>query len=150
METKIARWTIERPVKTLTRRLKVYGERRDLDALAGLTTLAGIEAVAFNVHGRPTRYAVADSGAARAEVAAETLRRAANARARGLDAPAQPLWSSHLSVTISGDTAVIEGRGYGHGVGLCQYGAETLARQGKDHGEILRWYYPEVELVKAY
>jgi stage II sporulation protein D len=35
-----------------------------------------------------------------------------------------------------------DGRGFGHGVGLCQTGAENMARQGKTCREILRWYYP--------
>lgn len=35
--------------------------------------------------------------------------------------------------------------GYGHGVGLSQYGANALAREGKSWREILRWYYTGVE-----
>lgn len=42
------------------------------------------------------------------------------------------------------DHAVItvDGRGYGHGHGMSQYGAEGAARQGLDHGQILEFYYP--------
>ena len=32
-------------------------------------------------------------------------------------------------------------RGYGHGVGMSQYGAEYMAQQGSDYKEILSWYY---------
>lgn len=46
--------------------------------------------------------------------------------------------------------ALTNGRGYGHGVGLCQWGAEYLARNGKTGEEILRYYYPKVELIRAY
>ena len=35
-----------------------------------------------------------------------------------------------------------DGRGFGHGVGLCQYGVQALARQGKTYDEILSHYYP--------
>jgi len=42
------------------------------------------------------------------------------------------------------------GRGYGHGVGLCQWGAEYLAERGKTGEEILRYYYPGVQLTRAY
>lgn len=35
-----------------------------------------------------------------------------------------------------------EGRGYGHGVGLCQYGANGMAKKGAGYREILRRYYP--------
>lgn len=34
-------------------------------------------------------------------------------------------------------------RGYGHGVGMSQYGAEYMANQGADYKQILSWYYPD-------
>ena len=49
-----------------------------------------------------------------------------------------------------GGIALTNGRGWGHGVGLCQYGARYLADRGKTAEEILRFYYPKVELVRAY
>lgn len=42
----------------------------------------------------------------------------------------------------------VEGRGFGHGVGLCQSGAQALARSGKQYPEILQYYYPGSLLVK--
>lgn len=45
---------------------------------------------------------------------------------------------------------VFEGRGQGHGAGLCQWGAAGLARQGKTYREILAHYYPGVEVVRMY
>jgi len=36
-----------------------------------------------------------------------------------------------------------KGRGWGHGVGLCQYGAKQLAELGYDHKQILDYYYPQ-------
>lgn len=41
-----------------------------------------------------------------------------------------------------------EGRGWGHGVGLCQWGAIEMAREGKDYKEILAHYYPGTNLEK--
>ncbi len=41
-----------------------------------------------------------------------------------------------------------EGNGYGHGVGLCQWGAKALAEQGKKAAEILEFYYPETQVVR--
>ena len=38
--------------------------------------------------------------------------------------------------------------GYGHGVGMSQYGADTLASQGKSWQEILTWYYTGVKIEK--
>lgn len=41
-----------------------------------------------------------------------------------------------------GHTLVVEGRGWGHGVGLCQFGANGFAREGKDADWILAHFYP--------
>jgi len=40
------------------------------------------------------------------------------------------------------------GRGWGHGVGMCQWGARGMAREGFDYGEILAFYYRDIELMK--
>ncbi|HVF44067.1 MAG TPA: SpoIID/LytB domain-containing protein [Pyrinomonadaceae bacterium] len=42
------------------------------------------------------------------------------------------------------------GRGWGHGVGLCQYGAYGLARAGLSYDRILKHYYTGIELTKMY
>ncbi|UCG46321.1 MAG: SpoIID/LytB domain-containing protein [Phycisphaerales bacterium] len=42
------------------------------------------------------------------------------------------------------------GRGYGHGVGMCQCGAQALARQGKKAEQILAYYYPGSRIVSVY
>jgi stage II sporulation protein D len=44
---------------------------------------------------------------------------------------------------------VLRGRGWGHGVGLCQIGACTLAREGRTAAEILALYFPGSRLVRA-
>lgn len=59
-----------------------------------------------------------------------------------------------LSRTHSEDGAVasftFDGRGWGHGVGLCQIGAVGMARAGRSAEEILKTYYQGVELRRAY
>jgi stage II sporulation protein D len=42
------------------------------------------------------------------------------------------------------------GRGWGHGVGMCQYGAFGLAQMGMRHDQILKHYYSGIEIVKGY
>ena len=42
------------------------------------------------------------------------------------------------------------GRGWGHGVGMCQYGAYGLAKMGVKYDEILKHYYTGIDLTKAY
>jgi SpoIID/LytB domain protein len=43
----------------------------------------------------------------------------------------------------------IYGGGFGHGVGMSQYGAIGLSRQGKNYDEILKTYYKGIE-IKSY
>jgi len=40
--------------------------------------------------------------------------------------------------------------GYGHGVGMCQYGAGGMAKEGKTAAQILHYYYQEVEIKAVY
>ena len=52
-------------------------------------------------------------------------------------------------VCVSGEKkTTFEGSGWGHGVGMCQWGSEGMARQGKSYQRILKHYYPGCELVK--
>lgn len=48
------------------------------------------------------------------------------------------------------DGWVLEGRGFGHGAGLCQWGSRVLAEQGNDFRAILQHYYPGTELQTLY
>jgi stage II sporulation protein D len=50
--------------------------------------------------------------------------------------------SDWYSLTVSGSDLEIRGRGYGHGVGLCQAGAFEMATEGRSESEILSFYFP--------
>ncbi|MBU4310228.1 SpoIID/LytB domain-containing protein [bacterium] len=45
---------------------------------------------------------------------------------------------------------IFRGHGWGHGVGMCQWGAKGMAEKGKDYKEILKHYYTGVEIEKVY
>ncbi len=60
------------------------------------------------------------------------------------------LRSTSFNIKNSGNSFVFQGRGWGHGVGLCQYGAQNMAKSGFRWFDILRHYYPEIDLVKIY
>ena len=51
------------------------------------------------------------------------------------------------TVTVSGSEYVFEGGGWGHQVGLSQYGANAMAKLGFDYEEIITFYYPGVDIV---
>ncbi|SHE96613.1 stage II sporulation protein D [Desulforamulus putei] len=57
------------------------------------------------------------------------------------------LRSTRISWSIEGDQITFTTRGYGHGVGLCQYGAKGMALQGKSYEQILKHYYTGVEIT---
>ena len=54
------------------------------------------------------------------------------------------LRSTFFSVFASGDSMILKGRGYGHGVGLCQEGAMVMASKGFSYREIINFYYSGV------
>jgi len=56
--------------------------------------------------------------------------------------------STNFTVRVDGGTAYFTGSGYGHGVGLCQYGAKQRALDGFRYNEILSYYYPGAKLSK--
>jgi stage II sporulation protein D (peptidoglycan lytic transglycosylase) len=56
------------------------------------------------------------------------------------------LKSNWYDVRVAGDRIVFNGRGSGHGVGLCQIGAEVMGEEGKSYREILSFYYPGTRL----
>lgn len=56
--------------------------------------------------------------------------------------------STLFNVKRRGDRLEFNGRGYGHGAGLCQWGAKRLALDGKSHQEILSHYYPDLKLSR--
>jgi stage II sporulation protein D len=54
--------------------------------------------------------------------------------------------STLFTMINDGDEIRLEGKGYGHGVGMSQWGAYFMALEGYSHGDILRHYYHGVEL----
>ncbi len=54
--------------------------------------------------------------------------------------PASPSPPRRMGITFSVT-------GYGHGVGMSQYGANALAKEGKSYEEILKWYYTGIDVA---
>ena len=57
------------------------------------------------------------------------------------------LW---FDVSVERGAAVFRGRGNGHGVGLCQWGARARAVRGESYRAILTHYYPGADIRKMY
>lgn len=58
------------------------------------------------------------------------------------------LRSTNVEINIDGKKVRFDVTGFGHGVGMSQYGANYLAQQGKTYQEILKTYYTGVEITK--
>lgn len=59
------------------------------------------------------------------------------------------LKSTYFSTHLEGEKVVLEGRGFGHGVGLCQEGAMEMAKSGYDFTQIARFYFYNVTIIDA-
>jgi stage II sporulation protein D len=60
------------------------------------------------------------------------------------------LRSTRFKMNRHGHAVTFTGNGFGHGVGLCQWGAKGMAEKGKTVDEILRFYYPGSEIARTY
>jgi SpoIID/LytB domain protein len=60
------------------------------------------------------------------------------------------LWSNYFTIDITEDSILIDGKGAGHGCGMCQWGAIGMARKGYRYDEILRHYYRGTHVTKVY
>jgi len=143
-------WTIKRTVHEITRRLTTWAEVNHIKPLSRFTRVKAIVVADRHHTGRARLHTIVDRTGAEMKLPARHLRRACNYTGRGLRAPKEPLLSSNVEVTIKRSTVTFKGRGFGHGAGLCQYGAQALAKSGERFQSILRTYYPEVELMRAF
>ncbi len=114
------------------------------EALRGLGRVVRVEVAARTggPEGRAERIRVVDEAGRAVLIRASTWRMLMGA-AR---VPSTWFWIEDRGETI----ALVRGRGFGHGVGMCQWGAQFLAVHGQKAEQILRYYYPGVELVRAY
>ena len=58
------------------------------------------------------------------------------------------LRSTYFTINQVGNNIIIKTKGYGHGVGMSQYGALAMAKKGYTYDEILKYYYQGVEISK--
>lgn len=58
------------------------------------------------------------------------------------------LWSTLFDIKKSGGKIIFNGKGYGHGVGLCQWGTIGRSRAGQNYTQILNHYFPGTSLGK--
>jgi stage II sporulation protein D len=140
-ESPLYRWHAEVPRADVERILDESVELRPEGHLAGLTVTVPPEG-----SGLPTQVVIGGSGGERV-VRASTFSRAFSDTSERLFPDRYPgdlpstIVSSRFGLDLGPDKLVIDGQGYGHGVGLSQYGAKGLADAGADAAAILAHYY---------
>ncbi len=112
--------------------------RQGLTPLARWTRLA---ITARSASGRVLKLAFLDPGHSQTAISASSLRFAIG-RTFGWNLVRSDLYD----LETTGNQIIFRGRGAGHGVGLCQDGAEQMAREGKTYRQILDFYYPGTAL----
>jgi stage II sporulation protein D len=107
-----------------------------------LGKLANVTVLERDPGGRPVRIGLTGRSERTFELFAENFRLAVGSRV---------MRSTDCDIRVDGDNVHFEnGKGFGHGLGLCQWGMEGQAREGCNAAEILHYYYPGVNLTRAY
>lgn len=159
-ESPYFRWTLTVPRVLLSRRMSEWGKANG-HPIAALQLIREVRTTATNSIGRPTRLTVFDQSGKSFALNAEQFRFAGNYDGPSYSDPRPPtalppldgkqmFRSSHVVVSVTQNEVLVNGAGYGHGVGLCQYGAEAMAKKGHPAQAILQFYYPGADLRQAY
>lgn len=130
----------------LARRLRAWATKENHE-LIQLATLSSIEITAMNRANRPAQFEVVESSGRRYRLKSEQMRQAINTD-RG-NAPI--LLSSFFIPMDAGDSIrFTNGRGWGHGVGMCQFCAAAWGKKGIRAEEIVKRSYPGAVVIRAY
>ncbi|MFO0792677.1 MAG: SpoIID/LytB domain-containing protein [Candidatus Brocadiaceae bacterium] len=130
--TKYSSWRVEMNKSDIEKRL-----REANISVSNINTVKAIDQ-GTGIHGAMVEIIAADGG------------RDINANDFRLLVGANNLYSTSFSAKSNGRSIAFSGRGYGHGVGLCQYGAQNMALKGFQWTDIVKYYYPEMELLRVY
>ena len=60
----------------------------------------------------------------------------------------ESVYSTKFILTRKGKGIKLTGNGWGHGIGLCQWGAKGMASRGYTYKAILRFYFPHTKVVR--
>jgi stage II sporulation protein D len=154
------RWEVKRSVEDVSGRLRGWGHFAG-NPIKDFGRFAGAEVTERNGAERPTRFEVRDDRGRKYALSAEEFRNALNyvprpgaPLPRGLEiAPITReirVNSGDLEVSVWEGRVTLRGRGFGHGVGLCQWCCKGMADQGKSWREMIALMYPGTRVVRGY
>ena len=110
--------------------------------LENLERIERVEPVRISSSGRVTSLRLTGRSGETAYLRGEDFRLAADPSGRRLRSAVFTVRNSETGFEFT------DGKGFGHGVGMCQSGAQALARRGKLYHEILEYYFPTAKLVR--
>lgn len=151
--SKNAKWEMKLKVDAVSSVLPQWARLEGYPSLQRIGLVRELTVIARNAQGRPVRVRIVDDKGWKCELPAERMRWALNASPvnPALKKPlAEQVKSAYFEPTIKGGEIALKGFGFGHGVGMCQYGAESMSKAGKAAPAILANYYPGATLVRAY
>jgi stage II sporulation protein D len=122
-------WTKKIPLRAIEERLNKYGYK--------IRDLKDIRTSSRDASGRIKTVFIIDS-LGKEKIPANKFRLAAGPN---------DIRSTDFKVDINDGIAVFEGKGWGHGVGMCQWGAYFMAKRGLKAEDILGFYYPGTRIV---
>ncbi len=121
--------------------LKRYPKLAELEEIIDINA---VEQSDYGGYSRLTRIEIAGSNGKKDFLRAEDFRLA-------IDPSGLEIKSAVCQIINTGDKwAFVSGRGFGHGVGMCQCGAEGMARKGETFEQILFYYYPGSNIERVY
>ena len=116
----------------------------NLKHLGKITNIESVEPSNYEDFSRLTKIKLHGSNGKSDFLRAEDFRLA-------IDPTGRKLQSAICQMVKRGDKwEFSSGRGWGHGVGMCQCGAQGMARKGKNAKQILSYYYPDSRIISIY
>jgi len=144
-------WTETFDSATLLGNLRAFRKRQESPPIADFTIIRDIRFSDSTPGGRNAKMTIVTPGG-EWTVASDEIRWALGRPSRPEGILPSSRFSLELQRADDGSVigAVATGRGYGHGVGLCQCGMIGRARAGEDYREILKHYYTGIRIEPAY
>ena len=124
------RWIKDIPLWALQEKLKSGGYK--------IGKITSVKALSKNASGRVGKLEIRDVSGASVVLTGKDFRQ--------LMGPNE-VRSTKFDASVKWGQLLLDGRGWGHGVGMCQWGAFGQAKLGRKAEDIVRYYYPGVEIT---
>ena len=129
-QSKHYKWVNRIPLAKVESKLNGAGYR--------ISRIVSMGVLSKNVSGRADKIEIKDDSGATVIITAKDFRQILGPN---------DVRSTKFDASVQGSELVLNGFGWGHGVGMCQWGAFGMSEKGKRCEEILKLYYPGSEIT---